>query len=223
MKKLLIANFKQNKTKNELEQYFKNLSIDGNDSCKVVIAPSLVHLDFVKGVISENIKIAGQTVSPFPKGTYTGAVGAFQLKDLGVEYCIVGHSERRKYFGESVVVVNNQIRELETVGITPIICFSNLSEVRQLEVENKDYYLAYEPIDAIITEGSDAQAYENKDIEDMFLKVTEILGETRLIYGGSVGEDNIDRLCDISGVNGFLVGSASLDVQRFSEIYRKVK
>jgi triosephosphate isomerase (TIM) len=221
MKKLLIANFKQNKNKLEIKNYFASNSFNTNEVCQVVIAPSFAHIDLVKELVVD-VQVAGQTVSPFPKGAYTGAVGALQLKDLGATYCIVGHSERRKYFAESSQVVNNQIKELEAVGIIPIICFSDLDEVRQIETLKNDYYLSYEPIDSINTTGLNPNAYENKDIEATFAKVKDIIGDCCLIYGGSVDEENITRLCDVKGINGFLVGTASLDSNRFLELYRKV-
>jgi len=85
-----------------------------------------------------------------------------------------------------------------------------------------DYYLSYEPIDSINTTGLNPNAYENKDIEATFAKVKDIIGDCCLIYGGSVDEKNITRLCDVIGINGFLVGTASLDSNRFLELYRKV-
>ena len=221
MKKLLIANFKQNKTKAEVVEYFSTSSFGGNDNCDVVIAPSFVHIGLVKE-LGKGVEVAGQSVSPFSKGSYTGAVGAFQLKDLGVKYCIVGHSERRRYFAESSQVINNQIKELESVEITPIICFSSIDEVRQVETATKCFYL-YEPLDAINSSGVQSNASDNKDIEEMFLKVKEVIAKCLLIYGGSVDENNISRLCQIPYIYGFVVGTASLNAQSFLKIYRKVK
>ncbi len=221
MKKLLIANLKQNKTKEQIKEYFVKHNFNFNENCEVVISPSFVHIDLVKQ-LGVNIEVAGQTVSPFSKGAYTGEVGAFQLKELGVKYCIVGHSERRKYFAESSQKVNNQIKELEQVGIIPIICFSHLDEVRQIEIETKNYYLAYEPLDSINTSGTQSNADDNQDIENIFSKVKEIRDDAFLIYGGSVDENNILRLCEVKGMNGVLVGTASLNVDKFVEIYSKI-
>ncbi len=222
MKKLLIANFKQNKTKAQIEDYFLNNNFNTNINCEVVVCPSFVHIDLVKQ-LGVDIEIAGQAVSPFSKGSYTGAVGAFQLQELGVKYCIVGHSERRKYFAESSQVINNQIKELEAVGIIPIVCFSNLDEIRRLEIETKKHYLAYEPLDSINTNGMQSNADDNEDIEVMFSKVREVREDSLLIYGGSVDKDNILRLCEVDEISGFLVGTASLEKSNFIEIYKKVK
>jgi len=223
MKKLLIANFKQNKTKAEIERYFLKNDFGQNPNCLVAIAPGFLHINLAKN-ICVGADIVGQTVSPYPKGSYTGAVGAMQLKDLGVSYCIVGHSERRKYFSESSYLINNQIKELESMGITPIICFSSLDQVRQIEINKKPYYLAFEPVDFINSSGTDSsEADDNKHIEKVFSKVREIMGECLLIYGGSVDENNIDRLCQVSGISGFLVGTASLNATEFLKIIGKVK
>jgi len=223
MKKLLIANFKQNKTKAEIEQYFLKNDFGQNPNCLVAIAPGFLHIDLAKS-ICVGADIVGQTVSPYPRGSYTGAVGGFQLKDLGVNYCIVGHSERRKYFFESSYMINNQIKELESVGITPIICFSSLDEVRQVEVSKKPYYLAFEPVNFINSSGANSsKADDNEHIEEIFSKVRELMGECLLLYGGSVNEENIERLCQVSGINGFLVGSASLNATQFLSIVEKVR
>jgi len=213
MKKLLIANWKQNKNIAETTSFLSGVNFVAKEY-DVVIAPSFPYLSLVKELLPKQAFLGAQDVSSFPHGTYTGAVGAFQLADFGVNYVIVGHSERRKYFNETAQEINNKVRELESQSLIPIVCFSQIDELRKLEINTNNYYLAFEPVDAIGT----GTSYENNEIEDTFKKAKELFPESNLIYGGSVNNENIDRLKEIDNIMGFLVGTASLNIDKFNKL-----
>lgn len=217
MTPLLIANFKSHKNTAEITTWFQTLSSSPvpND-IELVVAPSFVHLPRVSDLLSpkSRIQLCSQDVSPFPQGSYTGAVAASQLADLGVTYCLVGHSERREYFHESAVEVANKVRELLAVSLTPVVCLRSGDLTSQFAalsgVDLTRLIFAYEPVEHIGT-GTAATVDE---LMPVYQELRTLAPESKLLYGGSVEAHNLATFAPLE-LAGFLVGSASLDPARF--------
>lgn len=159
-----------------------------------------------------------QDVSQFPTGAYTGEVPAEMLRDLGVKYCLVGHSERRKYLGETTAIVEKKMERLLECGLIPIVCAQTFEEIPELckNVPGEKFLVMYEPFEAISKEGQ----YNAVMAE----KVSAIIQEwqaklptgVKFLYGGSVNSGNVGEYLEL--VSGFVVGHASLDPEEFSKI-----
>lgn len=250
MRKPIIAgNWKMNNTIsesikliNELKESELNDS-ELNDSVEVVVAVPFTSLYEVKKALQgSNIKLAAQNMHWEDKGAFTGEVSPMMLKEIGIDYCIIGHSERRQYFNESDESVNKKIKAALKYGIKPIICVGETLEEREkgiheekvkeqilkafdgIEVENiKDIVIAYEPIWAIGT-GKTASSQDANEMcgfirKIIGLKYGEEAGNTiRIQYGGSVKPANIKELMEMNEIDGALVGGASLKAYDFVKI-----
>ncbi len=147
---------------------------------------------------------AAQDVSQFDTGAETGEVPAKILAELGVKYCLVGHSERRKLFGETNEIVQKKIDQLKKAGVTPIVCARNFNEVLPAEI------VMYEPEEAISTDG---EYHPATNINEVLADWRQKMPATKFLYGGSVNPEFIP-----TGVGGLVVGHASLDPAAFSAI-----
>jgi triosephosphate isomerase len=223
--KYIIANWKMNMSFEQvnrwLEQFQKTngVTVAVASEKELIIAPSFVHIPFVQMTFhnNQNISVAAQDVSLHDVGAHTGDVGNFQLKEF-CSYCIVGHSER----GESVEVVIAKATKCVAAGITPIICFTNAGDAKKYDEallsKGNKVLLAWEDPSSISLNG----VYRDKSPAEIEEAVRDILQGlptgTELIYGGSVNRQNIQKLARINGLNGVLVGNASLDSQHFAEL-----
>ena len=242
--KFIVANWKMNKTVNEALNFLEDFIplIEGIKEREIGIAPTFVCLESVgKALENTSIKLCAQNVFYEKKGAYTGEISPIMLRDLNVEYVIIGHSERRKYFHETDEIINRKIKASIDEQLKVIFCIGETIEERQsnktfdvlkrqiekgLEsVKNYDsIVLAYEPVWAI---GTGIVASE-KQIEETHAfirdKLKEIYSEkadsVRILYGGSVTPENIYDIMNINNVDGVLVGGASLDAQKFSRIVK---
>lgn len=229
---LIILNNKCNLNKEEFEVYYNNLK-NIVSSHSLILCPSNIYLNKVD---CSNLLLGSQNVSGFGNGAYTGEISANQLKSLGVEYTIVGHSERRKYQREDDFLINQKIKELLDQNITPILCVGETKEEKeknqtldkiQKELEeclnslpNKEkVIIAYEPIWAIGT----GNTLTKKEIEDILLKIKEYYPTNKLIYGGSVNEKNIEELKNTKVIDGFLLGGLSLKVEQLKLFLEKIE
>ena len=235
MKKLfIIANWKSNKTIKETEEWlhsFNNgfrkekIELVGK---KVIIAPpftALEHASYCSGNLNLALEFGAQDVSMFGEGAYTGEVSGRQIKELA-GYVIVGHSERRKNFEESDELINQKIQQSLKHNLTPILCVSNLDQVKSSKLQVQSYsskfkvngriLVAYEPLSAIGSGNPDTP--ENAD--KMCQEVKSILGEIPTLYGGSVDKDNIKSFTNMLNIDGALVGKASLDPLEFLGIVK---
>jgi triosephosphate isomerase len=245
MKKTLIAgNWKMYKTPTEAVEFLNNLMTKKliYDDREILVCPSFTSLYPASQVLQKtsSIKLGAQNVCCQKEGAFTGEVSAVMLKDIGVEYAICGHSERRQLFGEEDGIVNKKIKMALQFDICPILCIGETLEERNTnktydiikgqltnslnEVSGSSkFVVAYEPVWAIGTglsatpeQAEEVHLYIRKLLEEMFGK--ETAQNIRLLYGGSVKPDNVDSLMRQNNIDGVLVGGASLDVDSFARI-----
>lgn len=211
MTPFVVANFKSHKTASDVTTWLKSVPA----SPHVLVAPSFVHLSLAADLWPS--AVCAQDVSPFPPGSYTGAVSAVQLQDLGVTHCLVGHSERRAYFHETSNDVARKASELLSVGITPIICLRSedlLSDRAALDDHAlAAAYFCYEPPSDI--GGTTTAPFD--DIRAVTTKIQGLFGTHRVMYGGSVTADNLPSLLPLQ-LAGFIISTASLDPASFTKL-----
>lgn len=218
MSKLFVANWKSNKTLEEVRQWMDDFKVELNDDQEIVIAPPYPFLSLVADKIKDlpGVSLAVQNLSSFPAGSYTGEVCVRNLEGLGVKYAIVGHSERRRYLKESHQDVANKVSQALNNGITPIVCIDQDYMEDQAQLIESDLLsqcvVAYEPLVAIGT-GENAPV---KEVAKVVKEIKEVFGEVPVLYGGSVSPDNVILYLEIT--DGVLVGGASLDVGVFAEL-----
>lgn len=236
MKKIIIGNWKMNKTFSETSQfidvlqelYMENLS-KIVDTDFAIAAPYIYLFRFPSS--GARFPWAAQDVSMYDNGAKTGEISAQMLKDMGVTYTIVGHSERREFFNETDEVVNKKIKQLLKQGILPVVCVGETLEqfekgqteeviTNQLKksLEGIDFFnviIAYEPIWAIGT-GKSATAEQAQKVCNFIKEITN--NQAKVLYGGSVNPTNVAKILDQESIDGALVGGASLDVHTFLKI-----
>lgn len=231
-KKLIAGNWKMNLTKQEAVTMLKNLlEIPLSEEVEVLIAPSFAVLDTSYEMLKDSgIKLGAQNVSEYDKGAYTGEVSCEMLKSVGVEYIILGHSERRSYFNETNKVVNAKVKKALNNDFKVILCVGETLEDREngrafdvvkeqllesLDGVNMQVVVAYEPIWAIGT----GNTCSTEDAEEMCKFIRTLLGDDyRILYGGSVNPSNISELMKMEDIDGALVGGSSLKAVDFSKL-----
>ena len=248
MRKTIIAgNWKMNKTNKEAVEMLTELKeiVKGIDSVGIVIgAPFTALSDAVKAVAGSNIKIAAENVYPKESGAYTGEVSPVMLKEIGVEYVILGHSERREYFKESDEFINEKVKCVLAHGMTPILCIGEKLEDREsgrtndvnktqingglaglTAEEAKKVVIAYEPVWAIGTGKTatpEIAEETHKAIREELARMfgEEVANEITIQYGGSMKPENAQELLAQADIDGGLIGGASLKAQDFSKIVK---
>ena len=221
----------------ELVNQLKNL----HTSDTVIVCTPFTMLDAVtKAAKGSQVKVGAQNMHFEEKGAFTGEVSANMLLELGVEYVIIGHSERRAYFAETDETVNKKVLYAIEKGITPIICVGESLEQREagiaLEVvsgqvkaalagvkaEDK-LLIAYEPIWAIGTGKTATPDQAGEIITAIRAVVRELLGDSAddisILYGGSMNGGNVKELMEQKDIDGGLIGGASLSFEKFSQLY----
>lgn len=219
----LIANWKQNKSPSELEPWFKavfeSVNSKSSQGLEVIIAVPFPLLSEAKNILDNkyrlsNLKLAAQDISQYEDGPHTGEVGATQLKPY-VKYVICGHSERRST-GETPDIVSQKVENTLRDGLTPIICFGNVDEFNSVASYKNSVLFAYEPPESIST--SNVPGGPKPATVESLQTMQEQTGLDHYLYGGSVDNDSIQNYLSLEFINGFLVGSASLDPVKFSSI-----
>lgn len=246
-KPVIAGNWKMNKTIAEAEELVKELiaSVGDVEDVEVVVCPPFTALQGVSALLKgTGIGLGAQNMYFEKAGAYTGEVSPEMLKDVGCEYVIIGHSERRQYFGETDEYVNKKVRTALSYGLIPIVCVGETLEQREqgitadlvskqvrIALDGVDHALvpqviiAYEPIWAIGT-GRSATADDAESVISLIRGVVaEMFGKEsadkmRIQYGGSVKPSNITELMKQPNIDGALVGGASLDADSFSKIVR---
>jgi triosephosphate isomerase len=227
MKKYVIANWKSHKSNESCGEWLETFTRQyrGRGDTEIIIAPSMVSLDFVSSRVrlsgSQNISVAAQDVSPYPLGSYTGAVAADLLKPFA-KYAIVGHSERRRYFHETLQDTVNKIVELTDSSITPVICIESVDLFRRLvnlvELAGDNFIVAYTPVDAV----NFAIPESVGKVAEAVVEIDRIFPGCAIVYGGAIIHENAGKYFAVSGLSGLFVGSASLEVDSFLKICAQV-
>jgi len=248
MRKIIIAgNWKMNKDLKESMDLANSIkrSLYDMDEVEVVLCPTFTSLSDVSDIIIDTtIRLGAQDVYWEKEGAFTGEISSQMLKGVGCVYCIVGHSERRQFFGETNVTVNKKAKTLLNSGIMPIVCVGEKLEERKAKREfdvvkdhivnsldglTKDEMLktviAYEPVWAIGTgvNATKEQAQEmHKYIRGLIKGMydDDVANSVRIQYGGSVKPENIKELISQEDVDGALVGGASLKADSFVAIVK---
>lgn len=243
-RKVIAGNWKMNMLPNEAIDFIQGLEQKVKDTENEVVL-CVPYTDIFYSVLTAqdtNIKIGAQNMHWEEKGAYTGEVSAEMLKAVGVEYVIIGHSERRQYFAETDETVNKKLKKALAVGLKPIVCVGETLEQREqgitmqvitsqtekalegLEASDVEkVIIAYEPIWAIGTGKTATKEDANDAVKQIREKIAEKYGQNTangviIQYGGSVKASNAKELFEMSDIDGGLVGGASLKVDEFSNI-----
>lgn len=240
---LIAANWKMNMTPSETREFLQGLiKEDLDQDVEVLVCPPSIDLDAASQVLDgSGIELGAQNIFYEDKGAFTGEVSPVMVKDLGVSYVILGHSERRKIFEEDDELINKKIKAASKHGLKTILCLGETLEQREngsykdhikgqiikdldglKEEELKDLVLAYEPIWAI---GSGKTASAD-DAQEMASFIRELIASIypgladgiRILYGGSVKPENIKSFMAEDDIDGALVGGASLKVESFRDL-----
>lgn len=213
MKKLVVGNWKQNNINIDYKEYIDKL--EKVEDKEVVIVPPYVYLPLIE---TKNVKLGAQDVSIFNGGSNTGEISCDMLKEFNCEYVIIGHNERRTKLNESNEYINKKVLNALDNGLKVILCITCIEELVESikDVTSFDNLLiAFEPKEFIGK--SETISREGLiDFIDEINKVTE--KKCKVLYGGGIKADNITNLSNIDGLDGLLVGKASLDIDAFLNI-----
>ena len=248
MRKPIIAgNWKMNKTAKESKALIEALIplVKDVTDVEIVVCPPFVNIEAAAAALNgSNIKLGAQNMHFEESGAYTGEVAPAMLKELGVEYVIIGHSERREYFAETDETVNKKVKTALKFGLKPIICVGEKLEEREAGVTEEivcmqtklvllglteeqvaGLVLAYEPIWAIGTgktatadDANETIAAIRNTVKEVFSK--DVADQIRIQYGGSMKPSNASELMAKPDIDGGLIGGASLKAEDFSQIVK---
>ena len=230
---IIALNNKSNLTKEEFLKYKENIQKLNFKTSNVILIPSNIYLAAAN---IPNISLGSQNVSMYEMGPHTGEVSASQLRQLGVSYCLVGHSERRKEQHETNIEIRNKIKNLLNQGIIPILCIGETKEEKNTahtviyqelqealigltEEELKKVIIAYEPVWSIGT----GLIPTSTEIESIVTKIKETYPNNLVLYGGSVTLENIEKLTQENAVDGYLLGGLSLQLDKVQILIDKIE
>lgn len=244
---VIAGNWKMNNTPSQTQAFITELAplVKGLDGCTIVLCVPFVDLDTaIKASKGTNIHIGAQNVHFAEKGAYTGEISADMLCELGCEYVIIGHSERRQYFGETDETVNARVKAALAKGLKVILCVGEtlaqrennitfevvslqtkiaLKEVTKEQAQN--VIIAYEPVWAIGT----GKTATSEQAEEVCKAIRDVVKETydektangmTIQYGGSMNAGNADELLSMVNIDGGLIGGASLKTDAFTTIIK---
>lgn len=245
-KAVIAGNWKMNKTPKEAEALLKEIAPLVKDAdCEVIACVPYVDLcTAIEAAKGTNIKIGAENCHWAESGAFTGEISTGMLKELGVEYVVLGHSERRQYFGETDETVNKRTKAALAAGLKPIVCVGELLWERECDITEeviarqikldlfdvsaedvKKTIIAYEPVWAIGT-GKTATAEQAEEV-CAFIRATlaklygqEVANAVTIQYGGSMNDGNCDELLSKENVDGGLIGGASLVAEKFAAIVK---
>ena len=243
-KKVIAGNWKMNMLPNEAIEMINELTplVKDTDNEVVLCVPYIDLFYSLLHVQGTNIKIGAQNMHFEPKGAYTGEISGKMLKSIGVEYVIIGHSERRQYFNETDESVNKKIKAAFENELKPIVCVGETLEEREsgkafdiitnqtqkaleglTEEQVSGTIIAYEPIWAIGTGKTATKEDANEACRKIREKIAQIYGQNVadgviIQYGGSMKQENAKELLEMSDIDGGLIGGASLKADTFAKI-----
>ncbi len=248
-KKIIAGNWKMNKTPAEAKALVSEMidKVKGA-ACDVVVCPTAVCIPGVLDAVSgSNIQVGAQNVHFKESGAYTGELAGNMLKEIGVEYVIIGHSERRQYFGETDETVNLRTKAAIAQGLIPIVCVGESLDEREMGItaetvcrqtkvafleisaeDAKNVVIAYEPVWAIGT-GKTATADQADEVCGIIRETikglygAEVADAIRIQYGGSMNAGNAEELLAKPNIDGGLIGGASLKAEDFAVIVAAAK
>ena len=234
---LVVANLKMNLSAKELVKYlYKVNQYQGNN---LVICPTSIYIPYF---LKHSYKVGVQNIFYENEGSYTGEISPLQASSLGIEYAIIGHSNRRNLFHETDLDINKKIIKCLENKIKVIVCVGETLEEKNMMKTSRvlkkqimtnlrgikdlsNVYIAYEPVWAI---GSN-QVPSNQDIKDTINYIKELVLEfnqyedIKVLYGGSIDENNIELIKKIPNIDGILLGNSALDTEKLFSILEKCK
>jgi len=246
-KKVMAANWKMYKTPDQTREFFRDFlpTVAGHTRDEIVVCPSFLDLPAALDASSgSNVVIGAQNIHWKEEGAFTGETSAAQLLALGINTVIIGHSERRQYFGETDDTVNLRLKTALESGFTPICCVGEVLQEREAGMTDDvlrrqcvrafhaisakkagKLVVAYEPVWAIGTGktatpeiAAEAHAVIRKEAVGIFGE--EFASQLRILYGGSVKPENVESLMAQEEIDGALVGGASLNPKSFAAIVK---
>jgi triosephosphate isomerase len=246
-KKVIAGNWKMYKTPDQTREFFHEFLplVKDHDRDEIVVCPTFLCLDAaITAAKGSNVVVGAQDVHWEKEGAFTGEINAAMLVSIGVTHVIIGHSERRQYFGETDDTVNLKLKSALEAGLTPIVCVGEVLEEREAGLTDDvlrrqcvrafhkvsakkaaKLVIAYEPVWAIGTGktatpeiASDAHAIIRAEATKAF--GPEFADQLRILYGGSVKPENAKALMSEPEIDGALVGGASLDPKSFAAIVK---
>lgn len=245
-KNMVAGNWKMNKSLQEgmaLATELNSILSESKPNCEVVIGTPFIHLASVVSAVDTSVlHVAAQNSSDKESGAYTGEVSASMVKSTGAEYVILGHSERRSYYGETYEILKDKVNLALANNLKPIFCIGELKEEREANKQNEvvksqlegsvfdlsaeefaNVTIAYEPVWAIGTgltatsdQAQEIHAYTRSLIADKY--GAEVADNTTILYGGSCNPGNAKELFSKPDVDGGLIGGASLKAEDFKAI-----
>lgn len=247
-KKIIAGNWKMNKTASEAKVLVHDLLLEIGkfDQADIVLCPPFTALAVVSEMLNAipNIRLGAQNLHQATHGAYTGEISAPMLRDLYCRYVIIGHSERRQYFGETNELIQQKIKAALTASLKPIVCIGETLAERESnswkkvlekqisegfagfgEKEMSEVVIAYEPVWAIGTgktatpeQAQEAHLFVREVLKKIFSE--SVSDKLRIQYGGSVKPENAQELLNQPDIDGALVGGASLDARGFASIIK---
>ena len=246
-RRFCVANWKMNFNSSDTKSFLENWGKKdlNNKEVKTIFCPSFTELNTTAELLqNSDSELGAQNVYYLSNGAYTGEISCRMLKDLGCNWVIIGHSERRAIFGETDEMVCHKLNKLTSENMYPIVCIGETKDEREngkteevlsrqllVAFENQKgkniehTVIAYEPVWAIgtgITATIDMISEAHQCIRNIFNTNGFNGNEISILYGGSVTNENAAELSNITDVDGFLVGGASLDVDKFYAIYNQL-
>ena len=246
-RRFCVANWKMNFNSSDTKSFLENWGKKdlNNKEVKTIFCPSFTELNSTAELLhNSDSELGAQNVYYESNGAYTGEISCRMLKDLGCNWVIIGHSERRAIFGETDEMVCHKLNKLTSENMYPIVCIGETKDEREngkteevlsrqllVAFENQKgkniehTVIAYEPVWAIgtgITATIDMISEAHQCIRNIFNTNGFNGNEISILYGGSVTNENAAELSNITDVDGFLVGGASLDVDKFYAIYNQL-
>lgn len=237
MSKIVVGNMKMSLTKYQIESYIDLIDRKKFDNVDLILCPSYIYIPWFE---SKNYSLGSQNVFYMQTGPYTGEISPMQLKDIGVKYSIIGHSERRDLFNETDEIINKKVKACLEEGINVILCIGENQEQKNMKKtsviikkqiihalsnikrENlKSIIIAYEPVYSIGT----GKTLSTDEIESNIKFIKNILKNTydyecKVIYGGSVTENNIKDIIEVC--DGVMIGKVSSNIEQFLDLIKKI-